>query len=138
MCKIDLLFKILIILIMADFKKSIIPILKNRKEFDSVIKKGVVCIMFFAEWCGHCVNTKPNYEKASLMVKCNSSNDKCNDNIKCYFIDGENEELVNSIHSTEKYKVDGFPTIVKYIDGKYKEMYTGERSDKLLGIFMLK
>ncbi len=123
---------------MTDFNKSIIPILKTRKEFDSVIKKGVVCIMFFAEWCGHCVNTKPKFEKASLMVKCNSSSDKCNDNIRCYFINGENEELIKSIQSTEKYKVNGFPTIVKYNNGVYKEMYNGERTDTLLGIFMLK
>jgi thiol-disulfide isomerase/thioredoxin len=74
-------------------------------------------ILFKADWCGHCINFKPTWEK--LQQKFNN---------KFHFItydaDKNNKELT-------KYKVESFPTIIIQ-DGEHKKEYDGERDMKSL------
>jgi len=77
-----------------------------------------VFIMYYAEWCGHCKRTMPEFN--SLM-------ETYNGNVKIQMIDSEaaeNAELVKS------QNIRGFPTIRYYPSGlssDYQE-YDGERT----------
>lgn len=77
-----------------------------------------IFVMFFAEWCGHCKRTMPEFKKLMENYK---------GNVKIVLIDSEdksNAELVKS------QKISGFPTIRMYpsgFDSKYSE-YNGGRT----------
>lgn len=77
-------------------------------------KKCVV--MFHAEWCGHCKQTKPTFHKAAqkasvpfLLVDC---------------------EKVLSQDQMKKYGIVGFPTIVMLSGGTPLGEYQGDRSEE--------
>lgn len=77
-----------------------------------------VFVIFYAEWCGHCKRTMPEFQQ--LM-------DSYKGNVKVMAIDAEakeNEELVKA------QRIEGFPTIRLYptgLSGEYSE-YTGGRT----------
>lgn len=68
-------------------------------------------VMYFAEWCGHCKRTKPEFKK--LM-------DNYKGNIKIMIIDAESDENKELVKSQ---KISGFPTIRHYPKG-LTENYT--------------
>ena len=74
-------------------------------------------VMYYADWCGHCKRTKPEFEKLGNKYK----------NIKIVALnaeDPENKDLVKS------QGINGFPTIRFYqsgINDKYDE-YSGDRT----------
>ncbi|WPT13493.1 Protein disulfide-isomerase like 2-2 [Picochlorum sp. SENEW3] len=86
--------------------------------FDSKIKQGVWMVEFYAPWCGHCQQLKPEYVKLakalSGVVKVGAVNAD------------EHGELA------QRYQIKGFPTIkLMYSDasGKIKAVdYTGGRT----------
>ena len=53
-------------------------------NFNNNTKKGVWLVWFYADWCGHCVNMKPEWEQ--LEKKCKGNNDKKSQNFKAKFI----------------------------------------------------
>jgi len=75
-------------------------------------------VMYFAEWCGHCIKTKPEFQKLMENYK---------GNVKILMIDceaPENKELV------KQQGINGFPTIRYYPSGlnsNYQD-YTGGRT----------
>lgn len=86
-------------------------------NFDSSVKKGVWLIEFYAPWCGHCKNLKPEYEKAAKAL----------DGV--VHVGAVDADAHGSLGS--QYGVKGFPTIMLFysIDGKVKHMnYNGGRS----------
>lgn len=74
-------------------------------------------VMYYAPWCHHCKNTKPEYEKLI---------EEYNGNVKIMMVDcddASNKELV------ESQGIKGYPTIRYYkngLNGAYDE-YSGER-----------
>ena len=90
---------------------------------DSSIEKAInqfdnLIIFFYAPWCGHCKGFEPEYHKASLILK--------KENITLAKIDSSNNKL-----SAEKYKINGFPTILFFKKGVQIE-FEGARSSKEL------
>ena len=90
---------------------------------DSSIEKAIeqyenIIIYFYAPWCGHCRVFEPEYQKASPILQ--------KDNIYLAKIDSSNNNL-----STQKYKVNGFPTIIFFKKGIPYE-FEGGRSGKEL------
>ena len=62
-------------------------------------------LIFYAKWCGHCKNSMPEFKKAVGQGKG-----------KVILVDSDkNRDLV------DKYKVKGFPTIIKGDKTEYKE-----------------
>ncbi len=80
-------------------------------------------ILFKADWCGHCVQFKPVWEKIiknkDLMTK-----------FKFITYDADKEK-----HMFETYKVDAFPTI-KIQDNNEVREYDGERTEAELVSFL--
>ena len=85
--------------------------------------KGLVMILFKAEWCGYCNQFKKRYDELSVTLKGSVIVTKVD-------IDEESELLSNINGFAYGYKVMGFPTIVLYKDGKYVKTYSGDREIK--------
>lgn len=79
-------------------------------------------ILFYADWCGHCQNFKPEYikfaEKAQFM------------NVAALNVD--NSEAIVSATKETKFPVQGFPTLLLYKNGKPIEEYDGPRTQAAL------
>jgi len=93
----------------------------NTKDIMSSDKPSM--IFFYAPWCGHCKNTKPEFEKLMQMAKG-----------RAHMIDCDaNQEIA------QKYGIQGFPTIRFYprgpINGNPRE-YSGDRSAEDMMRFM--
>ena len=90
---------------------------------DSTIEKAIeqyenLIIYFYAPWCAHCRVFEPEYQKASPILQ--------KDNIYLAKIDSSNNNL-----SHQKYKINGFPTIIYFKKGIPYE-FEGGRSGKEL------
>ena len=77
--------------------------------------------LFKAEWCPHCVGFKPTWTKIQ---------DELKDNIN--FVTYDADEHKNEI---EKYKIDGFPTLILKLHDKAVE-YVGNRDEKSIKEFI--
>ena len=80
-------------------------------------------IFFYAPWCGHCKNAKPEFEKLMQMAKG-----------KAHMIDCDAHQNI-----AQKYDVKGFPTIRYYPNGPKNgnpREYSGNRSAEDMMKFM--
>lgn len=84
----------------ADFENDYPENLKN---------KDCTIVLFYADWCGHCQNFKPVYNKfaESIMFL----------NIAAIDID-LNRDLIERMNSSGKVEIKSFPTLIKYSNGK--------------------
>ena len=83
------------------------------------LKKRTV-VIFYAPWCGHCNNFKPFYEEVAKMAK----EGKLGDDVTIATVNGDdNKELLQITRESGEYKVNGFPTVVSYSNGKYFSNY---------------
>lgn len=89
------------------------------EAFDNqTISEQNIFVMYYANWCGHCKRTKPEFQKLI---------EEYNGNVKVMMVDCEdqqNKELVQS------QGIKGFPTIRMYkngLSGNYQE-YSGDRT----------
>jgi protein disulfide-isomerase-like protein len=98
----------------------------NAEDLEDHIKEGKKVVLFYADWCGHCTNFKPTWDKASKQI---NKEEKRMIKVNC----GENTKKDKQI--MKKYEVDGYPTIIIFEDGKPKK-YNGERNvEDLLALF---
>lgn len=92
------------------------------QDFDSgslenEIKTGTKLVLFYADWCGHCTKIKPIWDEAA--------NDVNTDGVKMIKVNcGEGTDDDKKI--MKKYTIDGYPTIIKFVEGK-PSLYRGER-----------
>ena len=106
-------------------------ILLSNNDFDrngSLLGKygeGVVTVMFYATWCGHCLNTQPMYIKAHSICRFNNCVATA---VDCTDKDSLPGKLKNVV---DKY-VQGFPTLVQFKDGEFDRVYEGERTPMAL------
>jgi len=88
------------------------------KEFDDFIKKDLVFIDFFAEWCMPCVMMAPIVEEIS---------EKFNKKIKFGKVNvGENEALA------KKFNVSSIPNFILFKYGKPIENFVGAMDEEEL------
>lgn len=117
----------------TDFKGSdLIPSAGNNK---------IYVIAIIAEWCGHCKKFFPEYKKSAEKMNVNKNAVFC-------VINGTGGEPNKNIRQSEinlskKIKdivpgFRGFPTICVFINGKYKETFSGERTEKGIVDFVKK
>lgn len=117
------------------YKKSRVNTRKNRKGYKHKICVGKI----FADWCGHCVALKPEWDKMKKMIKQNKSKnihlsfceigDTEQNQIKGLTVDKQLIKLNKKYFPNGEQTVEifgGFPTIFKICDNKL-EYYSGPR-----------
>jgi len=82
-------------------------------DLDEQVKEGKKLVLFYVDWCGHCKNLKPTWDKAAEKA---NKEEKRMLKVNC---DGD-EDL-------SKYDIKGYPTIMIFDEGEHKE-YNGERT----------
>ncbi len=86
------------------------PELTN-KEFDSFIKKGLVLIDFFAEWCMPCV---------TMSIVIDEISDKFRGKIKVGKVNVEDSPAL-----AQKFHVSSIPNLILFKDGKMIDQIIG-------------
>ena len=116
-----ILITILICFSYQFFGKDSSVIQLDKKNFvKKVIKSNNLwLVLFYAPWCGHCQQFHPEYEKLARITK---------GLFKLGAVNCDNDRSL-----AERYKVEGFPTMVFFGDDKDKfEEYKGDRkADKI-------
>jgi len=110
---------------MSDWFENTSVKLITSADFDDLTpwelrEKRCAFVLFFADWCGHCMNLKPEYIKFADAAQF----------IKIYALDSDkNETLLEKFNSPKSpVKISGFPTIWLYSNGKPYKQYNGDRS----------
>lgn len=86
-------------------------------NLENEIKSGKKLVLFYADWCGHCKKIKPVWDEAADHVN--------KDDVKMIKVNcGEGSEEDKKI--MKKYNIDGYPTIIKFVDGT-PSLYRGDR-----------
>lgn len=73
-----------------------------------------VMVEFYAPWCGHCKALAPEYSAAATELK--------DENVVLAKVDAQQESGLS-----ETYEVQGFPTVLFFVDGVHKP-YLGQRT----------
>merc|ERR1711887_236797 len=94
-------------------------------DFNPQMKKGeMTFVKFFAPWCGHCRSLAPTWELLSS---------KYAGKVKVAEVDcTQNRNLCS------RYKIQGYPTLILFKDGKMVQEYQGGRDLKTLSNFIEK
>ena len=89
----------------------------NDEEKKNIDKNLPCCILFYADWCGHCKNFMPTWESLTKTLPSNKIN-----MIKISCV--EKEKQCNTIDD-----IKGYPTII-YVDiqSKKKIIFSGQRT----------
>ncbi len=95
-------------------------------DLDEQVKSGTKLVLFYADWCGHCKKIKPVWDETANEVNV--------DEVKMIKVNcGEGNEKDQEI--MKKYSIDGYPTIIKFVNGK-PSLYRGDRdSDSFKDVF---
>jgi len=85
-------------------------------SFDQDVSGGKKLVWFYADWCGHCKRMKKEWDNASNKV-----------NGKMVKIDlGDDNSETKKI--SERYNIEGFPTILLLHNGEKQAEYNQERT----------
>jgi len=87
-----------------------------------MVKKDVNITLYYAEWCGHCINFKPEWNKLKANI------DKLNDKNITY---NEYEEK----QIDKNLQIAGYPTIhfnIKMNGKNYNINYDGKRNSDIM------
>ncbi|XP_034941908.1 protein disulfide-isomerase A6 homolog [Chelonus insularis] len=87
------------------------------ENFDKLVINSdhIWVVEFYAPWCGHCKNLKPEYEKAATALK------------GVIKVGAVNADVHKSLGS--RFGIEGFPTIKIFGQNKYKpENFNGQRT----------
>ena len=107
---------------------SNIKYLDNSDFVDNILKHDThgkpLIIMIMATWCGYCKKMAPVFQEFADMVNGRSAY------TAVIVSDGKTEEEQQLSGKIDSIVPDfqGFPTIVKFVDGKYVATYQGERT----------
>jgi protein disulfide-isomerase A1 len=79
-----------------------------------------VLVEFYAPWCGHCQTLAPEYAKAATLLK--------NEGVVLAKVDAtEHNDL------SQKFEVQGFPTLLFFVDGEHRPYTGGRKVDEIVG-----
>ena len=92
----------------------------DSSNLDDQVKSGTKLVLFYADWCGHCKKIKPVWDETAKEV--NVEEVKM---IKVNCGEGTDEDQ----RVMKKYSIDGYPTIIKFVNGK-ASMYQGDRNSE--------
>lgn len=87
----------------------------NDRSFRGHVSRGEHFVMMYAPWCGHCQRLKPDWEQLARKPG----------------VDGVSVSKVDCTASTatcEEYKVQGYPTLLYFRNGKKVDTYDGAKT----------
>ena len=95
-------------------------------ELDKCMRSGRVCVLFHANWCGHCQQLKPEWERLKSMFTSGSANANC----QLAEVESNAVEAVRNKMSDVPSLVEfsGYPTISMYNGGEKLGDYDSERT----------
>ncbi len=86
-------------------------------NLEDQVKSGTKLVLFYADWCGHCKKIKPVWDETAKEINV--------DEVKMIKVNcGEGTDEDQRI--MKKYSIDGYPTIIKFVNGK-ATLYQGDR-----------
>ena len=92
---------------------------ESEDHFEKLLQNHpVVIVMFFADWCGHCQQLKPHFHNASEKASA-----------KFLLVKDSQRALMS------KHKIQGFPTVKRFDNGKFSSNYAGARNTEGLVAF---
>ena len=94
----------------------------SAEELEDNVAAQKSVVLFYADWCGHCKKFMPAWDKISTELNDSQTTTKFM-KVEC----GKPAE--NPSHATimEKYKIQGYPTILVFENGESTE-YKGDRT----------
>jgi protein disulfide-isomerase-like protein len=92
----------------------------SASKFEKDLTNDTKLVLFYADWCGHCKQFKPIWNETADEV--NKGGKKIMISVD---VGGKDQE---SSKISEKYGVDGFPTVVIFSNGSKSGMYNGDRT----------
>ncbi|WZZ31331.1 hypothetical protein YC2023_014732 [Brassica napus] len=95
-----------------------VVVIKERNFTDVIENNEYVMVEFYAPWCGHCQSLAPEYAAAATELK--------GDGVVLAKMDATVENEL-----AHQYSVQGFPTILFFVDGEHKP-YTGGRTKETI------
>lgn len=87
----------------------------TNNEFEQFIKKGLVLIDFFADWCMPCVMMGPIVDEVA---------DKLKGKVKIGKVNVEDNEEI-----ARRFNVSSIPNFILFKDGKVIDQFTGAMAD---------
>jgi len=93
-------------------------------ELTEKVKEGKKLVIFYADWCGYCKKIKPMWDKAASERTTMGKSDMIKVNV------GDKTPEQNKL--MKKYNINGFPTIVKFEDGKVTGVMSGRTKEDFL------
>jgi thiol-disulfide isomerase/thioredoxin len=98
---------------------------QSAEYFDKCAKEDPTIVKYYADWCGHCKNLKPEWDKACAPLKKST---------KKFNIAEANEKAIPHINSYST--VPGYPSILYLEKGDKKDQYNGEHNAESLKTWM--
>ena len=98
--------------------------LNNLTEKPNPGANDVIIVLFYVDWCPHCVSTKPEWEKL-----------KAESNLGVRLEEVDCSDSNNTPALATEYGVSGFPTLI-LVNGSNKVTYEGERTKEALVSFI--
>lgn len=96
-------------------------LMNTRSMADYNLNKGKVLVLFYADWCHFCQALKPTIVKLAEVGK--------KSGFKVAAIDmAQADEILISRVKKFRYKIQGYPTLIGFINGKPYSVYQGDRS----------
>ena len=92
----------------------------SSSTFESDLTKDTKLVLFYADWCGHCKQFKPIWKETADEI--NKGGKKIMISVDVGGKDTESSKL------SEKYGVDGFPTVIIFSNGSKSKSYDGPRT----------
>jgi len=91
-------------------------------DFDSRMANAKLALVeFYAPWCGHCKHLKPQFEAAAQQIK------EAGLDAILVAVDAEANRAL-----AQKYKIEGFPTIKVFKNGKESGPYEADRTSEAI------
>ncbi len=92
----------------------------SSSTFEKDITNDTKLVLFYADWCGHCQQFKPIWKETAEQI--NKGGKKIMISVDVGGKDPESSKL------SEKYGVDGFPTVMIFSNGSKSGPYDGPRT----------
>jgi predicted bacteriocin transport accessory protein len=93
-----------------------------KQRFENILTKGTIVCYYHWKLCGHCSAFSPLWKKVIQQYK-----------DKVFFV---NIELEGMNGLDRQHRVQGFPTIIIYKNGKKSKEFNGERTAENLNTFI--